>query len=307
MRLLTRDDFDGLVCAVLLTEKGVVDEYKFVHPRDVQNNRVEVTGSDVLANVPYAQGCGLWFDHHSSEEERLELQNLKYEGDSREAPSAAKVVWDYYGGVDTFGEHFLPLMEAVNKYDSADLLLEEIILAEGWIMIAFIIDPRTGIAKLTDFSISHEQFILDMIQYCRTKTVEELLEIPDVQERARRYNEEQILFKDMLRRCTTSERNVVITNLLEEEKVYCGNRFIVFASHPDQNIEIRLSWDDAQKRNVNFSCGHSILNRTSRTNVGKLMYKYGGGGHEKVGSCRVSVDKWKEVFDEILAKMLEDG
>ncbi|MBU2515442.1 exopolyphosphatase [bacterium] len=306
MRLLTRDDFDGLVCATLLTEKGVVDEFKFVHPREVQNNLIEVTANDVLANVPFAKGCGLWFDHHSSEEERFEIQNLEYQGDSREAPSAAQVIWDYYGGVKTFGDHFLPLLEAVNKYDSADLTLDEILHAEEWIMLAFIIDPRTGLSESTDFTIDNERFVRDMIQYCRTKTVQEILEIPDVNERAQRYNEQQILFKDMLRRCTETERNVVVTNLLNEETVYCGNRFIVFASHPDQNIEIRLGWDK-EKKNVNISCGHSILNRTSKTNVGKLMYKYGGGGHEKVGSCRVPVEQWKQVVQEILEKMQEDG
>jgi oligoribonuclease NrnB/cAMP/cGMP phosphodiesterase (DHH superfamily) len=306
MRLLTRDDFDGLVCAALLAEKGVIDDYKFVHPRDVQNNNVDVTPNDVLANVPYAKGCGLWFDHHSSEDERLELANLNYEGDSREAPSAAQVIWDYYGGVETFGEHFLPLLEAVNKYDSADLTLDEILLAEDWIMIAFIIDPRTGLAEFTDFRIDNKEFVLDMIQYCRTKTVDEILQIPDVQERAQRYNEQQILFKDMLRRCTVADRNVVITNLLNEDTIYCGNRFIVYASHPDQNIEIRLGWD-REKQNVYIQCGHSIINRTSKTNVGKMMFKYGGGGHGKVGSCKVSGESWQKALDDILEQMKQDG
>jgi nanoRNase/pAp phosphatase (c-di-AMP/oligoRNAs hydrolase) len=216
------------------------------------------------------------------------------------------VIWEYYGGIKTFGKHFLPLLDAVNKYDSADLTLDEILLAEDWIMIAFIIDPRTGLSEATDFKITNEQFVRNMIQYCRTMTVEEILKIPDVQERAQRYNEQQILFKDMLRRCTTFDRNVVLTNLLNEDTVYCGNRFIVFASHPDQNIEIRLGWDK-EKRNVNIQCGHSILNRTSKTNVGKLMYKYGGGGHGKVGSCRVPVDKWQETTTEILEQMKHDG
>ncbi len=306
MRLLTRDDFDGLVCATLLTEKAIVDEYKFVHPREIQNNKVAVTSNDVLANVPYAKGCGLWFDHHSSEEERLEIKELEFEGDSRDALSAAQVIWDYYGGVETFGKHFLPLLEAANKYDSADLTLDEILLAEQWILLAFIIDPRTGLSEFKDFTIDNEKFVLDMIQYCRTKTVDEILQIPDVMERTQRYNEQQILFKDMLRRCTRFERNVVVTDLLNEETIYCGNRFIVFASHPDQNIEIRLDWDN-EKKNVNISCGHSILNRTSKTNVGKLMYKYGGGGHEKVGSCRASAENWEQVFQEIITKMQEDG
>ncbi len=306
MRLLTRDDFDGLVCAALLAEKGIVDNYFFVHPRDIQNNKVEVTSNDVLANVPYAKGCGLWFDHHSSEEERLEISKLDFEGDSREAPSAAQVVWDFYGGKETFGEHFVPLVEAADKYDSADLTLDEILNAEKWIMLAFIIDPRTGIADYDNFKIDNKTFVLDMIEYCRTKTVDEIYEIPDVKERAQHYFEQQILFKDMMRRCTETERNVVVTNLLNEETVFCGNRFIVFASHPDQNIEIRMMWDDKEHKNINFSCGHSILNRTSNTNVGKLMFKYHGGGHEKVGSCRVPAEKKDQVLQEILDQMQKD-
>ncbi|MBU2645392.1 exopolyphosphatase [bacterium] len=306
MRLVTRADFDGLACAALLTEKGLVDEYFYVHPRDVQAGKVAVSKNDILANVPYADGCGIWFDHHSSEGERLEVQKMHFEGESRSAPSAAQVIWDYYGGVKTFGKRFLPLMDAVNKVDSADLTLDEILLAEDWILLAFIIDPRTGLTQMDDYSISNETFFLNIINYCRTKTIDEILQIPDVQERADRYNEQQILFKDMLRRCCYNDRNVVITNLLEEETVYCGNRFIVFASHPDQNIEIRLEWDE-HRENVSFSCGHSILNRTSRTNVGKLMFEYGGGGHDKVGSCRVPRDQWEKVFSEILEKMKQDG
>ena len=306
MKLLTRSDFDGLVCAVLLREKGIIDEYLFVHPRDVQNGKVPVTDNDILANVPYAAGCGMWFDHHSSEEERLQIKDLTFEGASRPAPSAAQVVWDYYGGVETFGDHFLPIIEAVNKADAADLTLDEILLAEQWILLSFIVDPRTNVEKYGEFSASGEQFYLDLIEYCRTKTIDEILEIPDVKARTTLYNEQQILFKDMLRKSCRIDRNVVITDLTNEAEIYCGNRFIVFASHPDQNIEIRMSWDE-KKENIDFSCGHSILRRTSKTNVGHLMYTYGGGGHDKVGSCSVPVEKREEVFNEILTQMKNDG
>ncbi len=306
MRLLTRADFDGLACAALLAEKGVVDEYFFVHPRDIQAGNIAVSENDVLANVPYAAGCGLWFNHYSSGDEHLEVEKKDFEGAFSQSPSTAQVIWDYYEGEKTFGDHFLPLVGAANKVDAADLTLDEILLAEEWILLAFVIDPRTGLSQMDDYSISNDQFFLNMIGYCRTKTIEEILQIPDVQERANRYNEQQILFKDMLRRCCQNERNVVITNLLEEKTVFCGNRFIVFASHPDQNIEIRLEWD-AQQENVSMSCGHSILNRTSRTNVGKLMFQYNGGGHGKVGSCRVPKDQWQKVFEEILESMKQDG
>ncbi len=305
MRLLTRDDFDGLACAALLAEKGVIDEYFFVHPREIQEGNVAVTEEDVLANVPYVPGCGLWFAHHS-DKEQPDVKKMDFKGDCRPSTSSAQVIWDHYGGIETFGEHFLPLLEAVNTVATADLTLDEILLAEEWIILAFIIDPRTGLTQLDDYSISNKQFYLDMIGYCRNKTIEEILQIPDVQERVDRYNEQQILFKDMLRRCSEDHRNVVVTNLLDEETVYCGNRFVIYASHPDQNIDIRLEWDK-NRENVAFSCGHSIRNRTSKTNVGEMMRKYGGGGHEKAGSCRVPKDKWQQVLEEIIEQIKKDG
>lgn len=177
MRLLTRDDFDGLACAALLAEKGVIDEYFFVHPREIQEGNVAVTEKDVLANVPYVPGCGLWFAHHS-DKEQPDVKKMDFNGDCRPSTSSAQVIWDYYGGTDTFGEHFLPLLEAVNTVATANLTLDEILLAEGWIILAFIIDPRTGLTQLDDYSISNQQFYLDMIDYCRTKTIEEILKFP---------------------------------------------------------------------------------------------------------------------------------
>lgn len=306
MRLITRDDFDGMACAALLTDIGTVDEYKFVHPREVQHGRVPVNSNDVLANVPFAEGCGLWFDHHSSEKERLKVKNLSQFGESRHAPSTAQVIWEYYEGEKVFGKQFNPLIKAVNKTDSADLRLDEILQAKKWVLLYFIIDPRTGLETLEKFRVSGEQFFLDMIQYCRKMTIEEILEVPDVQERVERYEENQIFYKEMLGRCTTFDKNVITTDLLDESNQFCGNRFIIYARNKAQNIEIRLSWD-ADKKNVLFNCGHSILNRTSQTNVGKLMLKYGGGGHSRVGSCAVPRKNWKKVYKEIKTQMLADG
>ncbi|QTA91008.1 exopolyphosphatase [Desulfonema magnum] len=306
MRLLTRSDFDGLVSAVLLVEKGVVDEYKFVHPKDVQDGKVEVTTNDVMANIPYVSGCGLWFDHHASEEERLEIEKLEFEGDCRPAPSAAQVIWDYYGGEETFGKHFLPLLEAVNKSDSGNLTREEILNPEGWILLSFVMDPRTGLGRFSDYRISNYQLMEDMIQYCRTKTDKEIMQIPDVQERTKRYFEQQELFKDMLNRCCEIRGNVIITNLMDQETIYSGNRFLVYAIYPDQNIELRIMWGK-NKQNVVLTCGHSILNRTSRTNVGKLMLEYSGGGHKKVGTCQIPAQTWEQAREEIVERMLKDG
>ena len=306
MKLITRSDFDGLVCAVLLEERGLIDEYLFVHPKDIQDGLVEITSNDILANIPYAAGCGLWFDHHPSETDRIKLKNLKYEGAISPEPSCAQVIWDYYGGIETFGKKLIPLLNAVNKSDSANFDLQEIIFAEGWVLLSFIMDPRTGLGLYSDYRISNYQLMMDLIRYCHTMQIDEILENPDVKERVDRYNEHQILHKDMLRRCSTIDRNVVITNLLKEDRIYCGNRFIIYASHPDQNIEIRLLWGK-NKQNVVFSVGHSILNKTSKTNVGNLMLKNGGGGHHAVGTCQVPFEKWEQVFDEILEQLKQDG
>ena len=306
MRLLTRSDFDGLVCAVFLSEKKIVDEYKFIHPKDLQAGSVEVTSNDVLANVPYHEKCGLWFDHHASEEERLEMEKLNYEGASYYAASAAQVIWDYYGGDANFDSHFIPLLEAVNKTDSANLTTEEIVSAKGWILLGFITDPRTGLGRFTDYRISNYELMMDLIGYCRSKTAEEIIMIPDIQERTRRYFEQQELFEDMLQRNCKIEGNVIVTNLMKEETIYCGNRFLVYGIYPDQNIEVRVMWG-RNKQNIVFAVGHSILNQTCRTNVGKLMLEYNGGGHERVGTCQVPIETWEQSLDEIVQKLRENG
>ncbi len=306
MRLLTRSDFDGLVCGVFLSEVGIIDNYKFVHPKDIQNQTVEVTSDDVLANVPYHPNCGIWFDHHLSEEDRVKIKDLEFKGASHKADSAAQVIYDYYGGKETFGDKFDELLRAVNKVDSANLNKDEIVDAKGWILLAFIMDPRTGLGYFKDFRISNYQLMLDMIQYCRTKHVNEILAIPDVKERADLYFEQQELFKDMLKRCCKIDQNVIITNLLEEETIYCGNRFLVYGIFAEQNIEVRIQWGK-NKKNVVLACGHSVLNTTSKTNVGKLMLKFGGGGHARVGTCQVDTKEWPAILEKIVSQMKQDG
>ena len=306
MRLVTRSDFDGLVCGVLLTEKGLVDDYQFVHPRDVQHGKVAVNENDILANVPYAEGCGLWFDHHSSENDRLNFDEIEFSGANQFSPSAAQVIWDYYGGVETFGEQLLPLLDAVNIADSAAFTYDEIVKPEGWILLSYVMDPRTSLGRFKKFRIGNYQLMMDMIQYCRTKTAEEILEIPDVKERVETYFDHQQPFKEMMERTTRSKSNLIVINWLDVDVIYCGNRFIVYGMYPDQNIHVQTMWDN-EKKNVAVSCGHSIFNRTSRTNVGKLMLQFSGGGHEMVGTCQVPAARWEEALDSMIASILNDG
>tara|TARA_B100000959_G_scaffold157986_1_gene165623 strand:+ start:3224 stop:4150 length:927 start_codon:yes stop_codon:yes gene_type:complete len=308
MRLITRSDFDGLVCAVLLVEAGIVDEYKFVHPKDVQDGKVTVDKNDVLTNIPYAYGCGLWFDHHSSEDERQKVQEVfQFDGESRLAPSCARVVYDYYGGAKKFSQlDKSGLMDAVDKCDSGQFSKEDILNPGGWELVSFIMDSRTGLGRFRDYRISNYKLMEDMIQYCKTKNADEILKIQDVKERIDRYFQQEKEYEQMIKDSSKTDGNLLTINLLEVPEISSGNRFKEYVLFPEQNISLRILWG-FKKQNVVFTVGHSIFNKTSKTNVGSLMLKYGGGGHEAVGTCQVPVDQWKKAFSEITEAIKADG
>lgn len=304
MRLLTRSDFDGLACGALLKELGIIDSWTFVHPKDIQDGLVEVSDNDVLANIPYVEGCKLWFDHHTSESERLDSK-LKFEGESRIAPSAARVIYDYYGGKEKL-PHFEEMVKYVDKVDYGNLTIDEIQNPTGWILLGFIMDPRTGLGRFREFSISNYQLMELLIDECRTKNIDQILALPDVKERVELYFKQDKLFKEMLLQHTRTEKNVIITDLRNVETIYTGNRFLIYSLFPEQNISIWLV-DGRNKQNCPIAVGHSILNRTSKTDVGSLLLKYGGGGHPQVGTCQVDNDSAYTVINELIAKMNQDG
>lgn len=299
MRLVTRSDFDGLVCGALLKEAGIIDEWKFAHPKDLQDGLVEITENDCLANVPYVEGCGLWFDHHSSEYERKNLEG-KYNGESRVTPSCARIIYEYYGGVEKFS-HFNEMMEAVDKVDSGNLTIDEIQNPTGWILIGFLMDPRTGLGRWRTFTISNYQLMEKLIDACRTMSTEQILNLPDVQERVNVYNEQTEKFTKMLKQYSRVEKDVIISDLRGVDPIYTGNRFMIYSMFPEQNIS---AWIVSGKggEGCSVAVGYSILNRTSNINVGSLMLKYGGGGHKAVGTCQFHND----VMDEMVTKLLNE-
>ncbi|PQV64688.1 exopolyphosphatase [Abditibacterium utsteinense] len=303
MRLLTRSDFDGLACAVLLKDVGLIDRYKFVHPKDIQDGKIEVSENDVLANVPYVPGCGLWFDHHTSEGQRLN-QLGDFEGDYREAPSCARVIWDFYGGENTFDPHFLSLMEAVDKSDSGNLNQDDIEHPRDWILLSYVMDPRTGLGRYRDYRISNYQLMEDMVEHCRNRSIGEILALPDVTERVTRYYEQTGLFRAMLRKRAVQQGNVIALDLREQEEIYAGNRFAVYTMFPDANVSLQMMWG-FQKQNIVLACGHSITNRTCRTDIGKIMLEFGGGGHRAVGACQIPVEDADATFAEIIERLRE--
>jgi nanoRNase/pAp phosphatase (c-di-AMP/oligoRNAs hydrolase) len=305
MRLLTRSDFDGLACAVLFKELGLIDRYQFVHPKDVQDGKLAVTDEDILANVPFTPGCGLWFDHHSSEQSRS-FPDGEFNGSFQAAPSCARVIWDHYGGHRRFGKHLDPLLSAVDKSDSADLCAEEIENPTGWILLGYVMDPRTGLGRYSDYRISNYQLMEALVDHCRSRSIEEILELPDVRERVSRYHAQTGLFRQMVRQNAQQHGNVVLLDLRAQPEIYAGNRFVIYSMFPSANISIQVMWGK-ERQNIVMACGHSITNRTSRTDVDKLMLEYGGGGHRSVGTCQVPIEDADRVLQELVSRMNADG
>lgn len=299
MRLITRSDFDGLACGALLREAGIIDHWRFVHPKDLQDGLVEVTEDDCLANVPYVEGCGLWFDHHSSEFERNQLAG-KYKGESRITPSCARIIYEYYGGKEKFPQ-FDDMMAAVDKVDSGNLTIDEVQNPKGWILIGFLMDPRTGLGRWRQFTIPNYRLMEELIEACRTMTTEEILNLPDVKERIEVYFEQTEKFKEMVQAHTRVEKKVIISDLRGVDPIYSGNRFMVYSMYPEQNIS---AWIVNGKggEGCSVAVGYSILNKTSDIDVGKLMLKYGGGGHKAVGTCQFHEDN----MDEMVPRLLEE-
>ncbi|MDR2314384.1 MAG: exopolyphosphatase [Spirochaetaceae bacterium] len=298
MRLLTRSDFDGLACGALLEYLGLIDEYKFVHPKDIQDGLVEATSNDILANIPYIKGCKLWFDHHYSETERLG-KDVYFDGVSRPAPSCARVIYDYYGGEEKLG-CFSNMLTFVDKMDSGDLSAEEILHPTGWILLGFIMDPRTGLGRFRNFGISNYDLMIMLAKACIDKSIEEILAMKDVKERVDLYMEQEGAFQEMIQKHAKIEGNAVMVDLRGMETINVGNRFIVYTLFPKQNISLWVI-DGRNKQNAVITVGYSIINRSSTVNVGSLLLKYGGGGHVQVGTCQVEYDTADRILKEIIA------
>lgn len=303
-RLVTRSDMDGLVCGTLMKYLGIIDEITFVHPKDMQDGKVEITSNHITTNLPYVDGVYLAFDHHFSET----LRNEKKDNHiiDPKAPSAAEVVYQYYGGKEKFPETFDAMMVAANKADSAAFTKEDILNPQGWELLSFLMDSRTGLGRFREFTVSNYQLMMDLIDYCKDHTIEDILSLPDVKERVDLYFKYEKEFKEQLKRCTRVEKNLLIIDYRDEEIIYPGNRFLVYAMYPEANISIHVVWG-RDKQNVVYSTGKSIINKSSNTNVGELMLKYDGGGHQAAGGCQPSHEDAPRVLEELIAQINADG
>ncbi|MCA3914341.1 DHH family phosphoesterase [Vibrio vulnificus] len=304
-RLVTRSDFDGLVCAVLLKQQDLIDEIKFVHPKDMQDGLIDITENDIVTNLPYVAEAHLVFDHHLSETIRNRGRHENHIINPK-APSAARVVWDYYGGTSVFPVEWIEMMEAVDKGDSAQFSRDDVLDSKGWNLLNFLMDARTGLGRFREFRISNYNLMMDLIDYCKNHTIEQILDLPDVKERIDLYREHEIKFKEQIQRCATVHKNLVLLDLTNEETIYAGNRFIIYALFPDCNISIHKMWG-FQKQNVVFATGKSIFDRGSKTNVGELMLKYGGGGHQAAGTCQINLEDAERVQAQLIEQINRDG
>lgn len=308
MRLVTRSDFDGLVCAMILKELDMIDDIKFVHPKDVQDGKVEITENDITTNLPYDPRVGLAFDHHESELRRidgLDASNVKVSEKfiiDGYAKSAARVVYDYYGGADKIKRVSEEIMTAVDKGDSADFTIDEILEPEGWVLLNYIMDARTGLGRFHNFRISNYDLMMELIDYCLNHPIKDVLNLPDVKERVDLYFEQQDLFKKQLQRIVKIVDKVAVIDLRNEEIIYAGNRFMIYALYPDTELSVHIAWG-FKKQNTAVMIGKSIVNKESNVNIGDICLEYGGGGHANAGTCQLPNDKVDELLPEILKKL----
>lgn len=302
-RLVTRSDFDGLVCAVLLEHLEMIDDILFVHPKDMQDGKIEITGNDITTNLPYVEGVHLAFDHHESETLRNDAKDnhviLPH------APSAARVVWDHFGGTATFPERWLDMMEAVDKADAAQYSEGEILHPRNWELLNFIMDPRTGLGRFRDFRISNYDLMMDLIAYCKEHSIEEILRLPDVVERTDLYFEHDAKAREQIERCSTIHDNLIVLDLTDEETIWPANRFLIYAMYPQCNISIHKLWG-FKKQNTVFATGKSIIDRSCTTNVGELMLGYEGGGHAAAGTCQIDTTEADRVLAELIDQITSD-
>ena len=304
-RLVTRSDFDGLVCAVLLNELNLIDDITFVHPKDMQDGKIAINERDITTNLPYVAAAHLVFDHHESETLRNSGERANHII-SAHAPSAARVVYDYYGGAQAFPRVSPDMMAAVDKADSAQFSLEEILEPTDWVLLNYLMDSRTGLGRFREFRVSNYQLMMDLIKYCKNHSIDEILNLPDVKERVDLYLDQSERAKEQIRRCATVYGNLVVLDLRAEETIWATNRFMIYALFPQCNISIHVLWGLKQQNTV-FATGKSILDRSSKTHIGELMLSYGGGGHAAAGTCQIDNDKADATLKALITRINLDG
>ena len=292
MRLVTRGDLDGLVSAVLIREMENIDQTELIHPQDITDKRFIVRKDDILANLPYHPDCGMWFDHHVLTDSN-EKPGGTFKGLYRQAPSTARVILEYYK--DPKLNRFETLVSETDRMDSARLNENDVLNPQGYILLGYTMDPRSGLGTFKDYFLS----LMDAL---RDQSIEQILQMPEVKNRIDRMKSEWEQFKQLTIQHSKMEKNVVITDFRDVDPVPVGNRFLVYTLFPEANVSVRIHWGP-KKQHVAVVVGHAIFNRTCQVNVGELMSEYGGGGHYGAGSALIWEESSAEEIREIIRKL----
>jgi hypothetical protein len=321
MRLVTRADFDGLVCGALLTKFEVIDAYLFVEPKFMQDGMVEIRAGDIIANLPYHPSCTLWFDHHiTNTTPDFAKPIVLGKGGFRLAPSAARVVYEYYkelasshqpigtgeekttrltdNEIVTFldSQRIKYLLHETDRIDAGKLEPQDVLDPQGYVLISMTTDGRNA---------GDEPYWLRIIELLRDASLEEVLHDPEVSRRCQQIRDEQEQLRKLLLARTTMKGNVIYVDLRGIDEIPDGNRFLIFTLFPRGNIQVKIADDKQRENTTSISVGYNIFNTTSNVNVGQLLSHYGGGGHKVVGSCRVPNDQADRAIREILTAVTD--
>ncbi|MFP4067515.1 MAG: exopolyphosphatase [Spirochaetaceae bacterium] len=303
-RLVTQQDFDGLVCAALLHNLGLLADVRFVHPREMEEGLIPVGHRDIVADLPYVEGVHLVFNHMFGEQLRVGAR--KNHVIDPTACSASRVLYNFYGGPAVFPEISEELLAAADKGDAADFTTDEVLHPRRWVLLIFLLDQRTGLGRFRNFRVSTQELMRMLVEHINRYKIDDLLRLPDVAERVDLYFRHQEPFKRQVRENAKLDGNVLLLDLRHLEPVYAGNRFVKYALFPEADISIRVMWG-FERRSTVINVGKSIFNRSSPVNVGSLMRRFGGGGHESAGACQVDNDRAETVIAELLSRVREDG
>lgn len=294
MRLVTRGNLDGLTCTVLIDHAERLEGIELIHPQDITDDKFAVKPDDILANLPYHASCLKWFDHHSATR-TYEKPPTVFDGKYGLSPSTARLVYDYYLHDNPGFKLYDELVKETDRYDAAKLTVEDVTRPERIILLGFTMDPRTGLGGFKDY-------FMKLVDVFREETVDEVMALPEVQERARRIAEERESFLEAIRKQSRLETNVIVTDLRDVENLPAGNRFLIYTLFPEANVSLRIAWGP-KKEFVVATVGHSIFNRTCSVHVGALLSKYGGGGHKGAGATPLERDKADELIQELIAQL----
>ncbi len=303
-RLVTRSNFDGIISAALLKRLDLVEEILYVHPKEVQDGNVTVGEHDIVTNLPYVEGVHMAFDHTLDVHDK-QIKLNAYHALFTDAGSVSEVIYEYYGGAEVFPDEVLPMIAAANKSKSARYSKEEILSPEGWDLLSFLTDPRTGLGRYRKYKISNYALMQKLPDLCLQYGIDEILELEDVKERVERYRSSQEEFVGQLRRCTQIKGDVAVIDLRDEETIHPGNRFMIYALHPEVTASVHI-FEGLDGKNIVFALGKSILNRSNETDIYEIVSRYGGGGHKDVGTCQVDHDEAERVRDEIVTALASE-